>query len=247
MLHNEETYHLIEEYLKDRLSAKDKRDVEDRRSNDPEFAEMLTQYSLAKASINAHAAERLKIKVKEAYRQTKPARRLNMTWRFSIAAAIILLIGLALWRITIPGAVSHEELFAQYYSPQSITQTRSLSAENNELWTISMQAYHAGKYQPALEGFQKMKAEIQENLPEEIFLYEGICHMELGNIDSALTSFGKVSDENAVAPLAKWYTALAALKGNDPTRAKTLLEEISSSGRFSPQKRKQAKEILGKL
>lgn len=86
---------------------------------------------------------------------------------------------------------------------------------------------------------------LDKNAQPLLFLYSGICHLELGDIREAIADFNYIAETaNLYTEPAKWYTALAYLKAADRDKAVEVLKEISDSGGAYAER---AQQILSEL
>lgn len=166
--------------------------------------------------------------------------------KYALAASLALLIGVfGIVRIINNSSESVcQKIFAQYYQPyHNDLIKRSDHIVINNLY-LAFQAYDNHEYEKAKILFTKV-IEADESLLMA-YLYRGISCIETNDFNNAIASFNKVlkTDSNPYYIQARWYSALAWLKLNNPSIAKQHLTWLSANSRYYGN---MAKEILKKL
>jgi|DEB19_MinimDraft_2_1074335.scaffolds.fasta_scaffold19453_2 tetratricopeptide (TPR) repeat protein len=122
-----------------------------------------------------------------------------------------------------------------YTSPDSFTDTNSLALP-------AMKFYTLGKYQLAMETFQKFEPQIEDDGYYNLYL--GICYFKVGYTNIAIghlyesaESFKMFNDKTT----ARWYLALALLKANRIPEAKVLFEQLFNQ---NTEYKKKSQDIL---
>lgn len=156
----------------------------------------------------------------------------------SIAASILLLIGLSYWYF-----LSSSSLYEEYYSVYPNYEVTAL--RNNDDLTIREQAYLAyddGRYHAAIDLFDQLIVE-NNDLPAHFF--KGLGHLELGQMKEGQQHFLEVI--NAGHPdyedAAIWYLALTYIKKDQYPEAKAWLQRLENSEDYSSL----SKELASRL
>lgn len=135
-------------------------------------------------------------------------------------------------------------LFAENFKPlPDVIVNRD--EEENDLLTIGMSAYSHQDYMVAvshLEQFVNRENSTETN-KRNATIYIGITNLALGNINTAIQNFNKITRENPTfREAAEWYLALAYLKQQDFENCAKQLKIIESNPQH--EYRLQAKELL---
>ncbi len=236
---NDDDLILIERYLKDELSDSEKESVESRAENDTSFAREIALQKDMFHGIESHFDNKIKNLLAETeHNMQKEAKVVQPNFWISrglpMAAAII--VFMMVGYLLIKEKPTGQELFISYYEtyPNIVTPLDRSSGTGSN---TALSYYENGDFQQALSLLEK---EILAS-PEDIGLqfYFGICQLEVGNIDFAITELKSISDANSeiFSEPATWYLALAYLRANKLAEAKNTLRSIQEMKNNAYQKR----------
>ncbi len=159
------------------------------------------------------------------------------------AAAAILIIGLfiASKLFTSP---SHEHL---YLAHKDWSDLPSLTIRNNTNKLASAEKlFKAQNYKAALDLFNKIEQENNTKSNWQVLIYKAIAQLEINQNTLAIENFKKLKQSNSLdAHKAYWYLALAYLKVNDITNAKSELIELTKHSEY--YNHKSGVKLLKKL
>jgi len=248
------TQEVIEQYLNKQLKGTTLTAFEAKMSSDADFKKEVSTQAFLHRGVNKFGEDEMRSKLKKiraevlkekvgktqdtktkvvSLGQKKKSRPIL---RWSMAAAIALALGAAIYLVSTHQNVSALDLYASYYQPYSEEiNVRSASAGN--LATEASQFYKDKKYGVALPLFVKVLEAEPDNA--EVQLALGICQLELDRFENANQTFSAVSNP-LYRDQAQWYLAMNFLKQSDTDNAKTILESIQQ-GDFNYAK---AQEIL---
>lgn len=119
-------------------------------------------------------------------------------------------------------------LYANYFQPfETALETRSTEITDASSLTLLVDAYKQKNYEKVLEEFEPLAAQADNN----ILLIAGISAMEIDSHDTSIAYFDRIIDSNDFYFLdhAKWYKALALLKTNEISKAKTYLNDLATN------------------
>lgn len=145
-------------------------------------------------------------------------------YRYAAAASILIAVSYFSW--TTFGVKSNEDVYLSYYAPyDGIVTTRDDSGSYLE----GLSAYSNGGYEEALN--MLLNAQADHISQAQMSLLIGNCYMNLGDVDNAVITLGKIADDNDQMTLSNrdWYLALCYLKLEQITEAKTLLTNLVES------------------
>ena len=114
--------------------------------------------------------------------------------------------------------------------------------------------YNEGDYKTAILEFDKKQSFIKRGANEEytgycLYYYRGLSYLAIDSVKKAIFNLKiaiSLSPDNFLRSKAKWYQALAYLKGPDPWECTTLLRQLSSdkeAGEYQQKARSLLKEL----
>ena len=165
--------------------------------------------------INAVEVGEFKNDLEEIHQKTigvKPKSNSFLSW-LAIAAGIALLMGVGMWLFD--SAPSHEKLFAEYVTKDPGLPVPMTASTDNYLFHDAMVDYKAGKYEAAIEKWDKLKGDFER--PKVLSYYLGSAYFNLGNYTDAVSLFAEAQTQpvDEYNYKAQWYTILSLLKTND--------------------------------
>lgn len=168
---------------------------------------------------------------------------IKLEWYYA-AAVSILLIGTAIvFYLLLPKVYNNQQLFAMNYKRYPASAIVRSKTEFNNSENAIIKSYETANYKYTLRLINNSKKEINNN---KISLIEGICFIEINDLNNAINSFKQLSlDTKSIFYRdAQWYLALCYLKVEKKEKAKLILRQIAFSR--SPYNRK-ANEILNRM
>ncbi|MHA7059173.1 tetratricopeptide repeat protein [Aquimarina sp. M1] len=258
---------LIQNFLKDTLSEKERSEVLLQMENDNDFREkvnfekqLLLNLNESKWSISTNH-ELQEVKEYEALLRSESTKVLTDTisavnneyqlkqnrgsrsWLLYIGIAVILvLIGFTIFS---PSKATSEELYVSYLDASELPSLVDRGNGEQKSLIKAQRLFESKQYNKALEILTADLDNMQKN-KATIYLYTGISQMELNQFDNAEKTFDTLINSNLIdAPKGIWYKALLLLKQNNIEKAKEILSEI---GKYpNHYKSKEASELLEQL
>lgn len=239
----------IERYLDGKMSAEEKKVLEDRLAVDQAFSEALKLEEVARASIRAAGRADLRDKMlgweeeweKEPY---KAARVRPEIFRLgAVAAAILFLIAIGWW-LTREEPSSITNLHANYYKPYE-PPSRLRGAAYNSEWEEAINAYTQQQYKRAATAFSNIPV---EQAPKYLSCFYGaISYLALDppEASKALSLLDQVlTVDNDYQRPARWYRSLALLNLGQVVEAKAELRLLLQNGGY---RKAEIEELLEDL
>ncbi len=234
---------LIRGYVNGTLPAGQLKSLEQRLSQDPEFAEEFQlQVEMAESVVLLHRQE-LKQTLKKQDLNTKTTRSTNpFKQRWFMAAASLALMALAAYFL-LRNDTDPQSLYANHYQPYYNILTENQRSNDTVSTLMAMRWYDEGDYQKALNALEKVEAGPD---PKLIDFYKGICLLELNRSDQAIAIFNDLitGTDFELSEASYWYLGLSYLKTNSIQDAKQVFTNIvATSGAY----KQRAQEILDEL
>ena len=250
----------IDLYLSKQLKGEDLSAFELKMNTDPVFKKEIETQSFIHRGVNKLGEDEMRSKLKKIKAKIleeekhilsgesvsrkkivplKPVKKTRPFLRWSIAAAIALVLGASVYLVATRQKVSSLDLYASYYEPFA-EEINVRNASSRSIANQASQLYQAKKYKEALPLFLQILESEPDNA--EVQLAVGVSQLELGRFEKATQTFSAVNNP-LFKDQANWYLAMAFLKQSDMTNAKTVLESIKK-GDFNYVK---AQEILRAL
>lgn len=137
---------------------------------------------------------------------------------FLIAIIVLILVILGVGTVFfLKHQTTASDLFIENFNPLPDAIVNR-NEEENDLLTIGMAAYSHQDYSVAalhLEQFINRDNSTETN-KRNVLIYLGIAHLALGNVNTAIHNFNKITQENPTfREAAEWYLALAFFKKGD--------------------------------
>ena len=243
-MEREQLYEQIESYLSGDMDGKASRAFEARLEADPELKRQVELHREIAAALADREEIRLENTLREiangtlgpANAQTEPEPKPppNLFARFPVArylaaAGIALLVGVGIWWAisSVLSTPSSQHLYLAYYEPYPApSYLRDDPGQDLNPRDQAFQTYMKGDYEQATQLFTKL-LETGEDLQVRFLL--GVSELENGNTEKARNHFWKVIEDgkNLYVTQARWYTALAYLKEEQPGSAEPILEDLA--------------------
>lgn len=247
MNHDQETYELIEAYLKGRLEGETLANFERTLQEDESLREEVELQRSVHQLLEEEDVQRLDetlTDIRAEYMlehgpQLWPFRKI---W-FAAAAVFVLAIAYIGFFRTGTG-LSDQNLYQAYFEPYPADVTVRADEDSTSISQLerALLAYESEEYQQALEELNSIN-----NITTRGRFFQGLSYLALKQTERALSPLEEVSDDsNSVyAHPAIWYRALARLQLENRAAAISLLTQLSqeASGKY----RNLATELLEKL
>ncbi len=257
---------LIEHFLREVLSEKEKKEFLERVKTDHEFRkkflfekqlfeslnendwsfiehENLDEVQTYSALFKNDKTKELRQVLKEVQvEQNKPVKKKSRQWLLYASAAAIAISLSVLSLLT--NKTNNNELYANYLDISELPSLSVRGDNSNEQMITVEQLFKKKDYKNALPLLEKA-LNISERNRATLFLYKGISEMELKKYQAAETTFNTlINSELMDAPKGYWYKALLYLKMNNKQKSIEVLKEISTNAFYNHQK---AKKLLKDL
>ncbi len=219
---------IIDEYLSGRMKGEPLISFEQQLQNDADLQRAVQERKDLLVAVNALGDIQMKERARRIHETVmKPeanVRRLSV-WHYAAAAVAIIAIGIAIWLWAQPPSPS--ELYAQYYEPYSLSfSARGLDADQQ--LSKASELYKNEDYENTLPVLEELLTK-EVNNKDRVRLAAGICQMELGKNNEALSYFQNLIS-NTNSPYYEqglWYAALLSLRSNDISSAKKYLQQLT--------------------
>ncbi len=227
----------MERYLNRQMSDEESRRFETEINDDPLKLKALQDRMKAEITVMATAREAEVTALKARYQAGNGKVRSFNYGYLAIAAAVLLLIGLAV--IFSPQAeFDQQALYAANYEIPAAPQARGDNSLDS-LYQVANALYNQGQYEQALPLYQRYitgkEGEVdKETEIQNARLFVAISLLETNQLDAAIRQLSTVleKDENA-----QWYLALAYLKKGATEDSRKILEMIQAKERHLYQDR----------
>ena len=245
-MNKQETYELIERYLRHELNDAERKDFERQVEQNPTLAaEVSLHRQLTKAlgneQLNAFH-QKLQVVEQDFFESStsptplqRPIRR--RSWWLVAAASITLIVLAGTFWWNQQNQSSPAKLFASHFEPYDAHFVeRGSDTQPQTTLASAFQAYQQKDYSTALRQFNQVLATDEGN--ERILFYKGICHLALNQATDAIASLSIIAstDNHPFATQSKWYLALSYLLDERPEQAQPILKALSSETSVYQQK-----------
>ncbi len=156
----------------------------------------------------------------------KAEKRKHVFVRWSVAASIVLLLGLGLLYVIPPkNQPSNDELFAEYYEPLKEKQSKNLLMHSDGLIQVR-EKYYNKDYHAALLLIENLPDNINIKAEKEFFY--GLSLMELDYYEDAIEKFVSLLEQENLRylPRVYWYLSLCYLKTGEIEKSTELLNYL---------------------
>lgn len=222
----------IDDYILNRLSPEDRQAFELEIQQNPGLASEIQVHQAIQQGLAINRHRKIKAKLKKFHQsEFSPINNLlkgrwnKIHWSLWLIL-VALIIGLAWFIITLNPTPAPDQLYAQYYSPYSVSLQNRNSALEEELAAASL-LYNQGQYEDALPALQALSTRAPEDM--RLFLATGICQMELNQYPEAIQSLNIILERKdpLLSDQARWYSAMSQLAQEDYISAKTSLQPLA--------------------
>ena len=217
---------LIEKFINGETSDEENNTINQRLTQDGEFAERLSTYkSMINALIlnnkNRNELKALQQEVQQEKKKSGSGQWLRMAMA---AAAVVLLLIVAKFFINL--TPPSEQLYQEYYTPLAM-QGVSRNANNNTVEkSTAIELYSSGRYEEAIPVIQGLLEE--GSVSDKWHVYLANAYMMTDNLTLAQQALQSalVSDDPFIYQHALWYASLLDVKMKNLANAKDKLQKI---------------------
>lgn len=232
----------IEDYLNGSLKGEEKKKFEKKLASDSSLVKEIVVHKAAidiiKRNEELESKEYLQVLDEKITQENK---RKNAVRVYGIAALLLVLIVLLVF-FSKPEEKPPELLYAEYFSHYSVDVFLKRTEKKISIEEQALRYYEDKDYESALLLFNTLSP---EKVNSYIRLSQGICYLEVEQLDSAVQSFSKViKTQDEWSGIADWYLALAYLKNKNIKAAKSRFNKIVINESY---KNKEAKKVLRDL
>jgi len=233
---------LIEKYIQNRLSSKEKIEFDELLKSDIDFEKEVIFQTNIKKAVKKEDDIRFRSLISEIEVKTNKSIRKPNYAKWLVAASIVVLLGLTYF-FTQNNDASTDELFTSYFEPyRNVIQPIERGDNQQDTKTLAFMAYEKGDYENAIKLFSKLYAENKESY---YLFYKANALLKLEKADEAIPLLLEhLKTKDTLTEKTNWYLALAYLKLNDKNNAKKALKKVIDDGKF---KTNEAKELLKKF
>ncbi|GAA4450291.1 hypothetical protein GCM10023189_10680 [Nibrella saemangeumensis] len=218
----------IDDYFNGRLTADEKQGFESSLQTDPDLADAVAFYLMARQAAKAESREQRLTQWNDR-RQTVPARRISL-WPYTTAAAacLLLLLGLGWYFFTGQNQPPTATELADTYITQKYNQLPASMSGSADSLALGVNAYRKQQYTKADSIFSALL----ESKPDysDALKYAGIVSLRTGNYDKAITHFNRLNQQTELLDTSGLILeALAYIKRGQPmdkNQAKKLLQTV---------------------
>ena len=168
-------------------------------------------------------------------------------FNWSIAASILVILGLSSFFFLFNQSPSIDELYNSYFSPyenviEPIVRNQVNLSKRAEVFAL----YEQGEYQKAIEGFDALI--LQDSLSfYTVSFYKANAHLKLNEFDEAKYLLQLVVDQDKEwRKESLWYLALISIKLNDTDTALAYLQKLQQQDKKT-FKKKETEDLLKAL
>ncbi|TYR35108.1 hypothetical protein FXV77_14275 [Sphingobacterium phlebotomi] len=235
---------LIDDYLRDRLSEEQRREVERLAEADEDFRAELDFHRQTKSAFAKQKHDQLKKRLQSLSSETpKPLIAEHSTNRFGrlfwlVAATVLLIcsIGFYMWSMR-QSAKNPADLYMAYFEPYpNVVLPITRDEVQLDDRALAYSYYEQADYAKAYELFGSLSEDVHADDPEVLF-YKGISALQL-DLNGEATRLLNTYQSDGTAKLgrqAKWYEALAHLKQGDKKEAQKLLQSLADHQGYKQQ------------
>ncbi len=218
-----EEFDRLEKYINNQLTEADKEVLEDELKNDPLLQEKLDQLKNASEATESYG---LKLKLNQIHSDLYPENQKTNSRKFYYyaAAACIFLVTIGWWFSS--SVQSSDELYSKHFEiyPDYVS---SRTVDTNEI-KAAFEYYNTGKFQKAASEFEKLHQNNSQNI--DVPFYLGLSHLNDNQTNNAIKYLTDVvANNDKYRQQARWFLALAYLKGSQLTEAKAILKNIKAA------------------
>jgi hypothetical protein len=242
---SQEDLDILDRYLRNELDEKSKILVESRLASDATFRELWQDLVILQNSLEINRRRELLGKMQQWNRDKKMLRGHWFLNPISIAATVLILIGLGfvIWKPW--SKTSPEELAVKYFAYPELSISRGTDEQDSLKW-MAYEFYLEEKYR---DSELKLRTYLHSTADPEASFLLGVILTGAEFFDTTAISILRAAlrPPNAIEEV-NWYLALAYLRSNKPDRAIDLLGQLSAEvGIFQEKSRNLKRELEGRL
>ena len=238
---------LIDDFLMDRLSPKDRTAFEARLQQDAALLKTVETRRQAMTAIDLLGQKVLKAKLDQIHEKVvtnQPARRVPLMRWAAVAAGVAVLV--AAFFLLLPGKTDPAVLYQAYYETPNLSGgSRGGDAAIDALKSEAAQSFKSQNYAAAVQQYLAILQQTPNDPYVQLAL--GLSYMETDDLQNAEKAFAQIIQNEDILYLhqAKWYQALSFLKTGEVEKAKVNLEALAADPLVDFHE--EAVELLGKL
>lgn len=237
---------LYDRYLSGLLNEIEQHQLEQQLASDERIRNDFQAYILARQALNMAGEEALRQRIRQVASSTR-----QRTWsrRWSIAASVLLLLGIGCLLFWVLSPSPAERLFTAYLDAQDVYSMKARAPlEATGRLDRAIGFYEENELEQALPLLEQVleDAPPQEMVVARAVLYLGLIHLQMDRPTLALGYFREIraADTPNEAQAARWFTALAYLATKQTTEAQARVQKIcEEQGYYTPQACKLEKEL----
>ena len=239
----------IEQFLEGSLDKEKKRMMEDKISQDEDYAKDFEQYKLLIDGIKYSGRKKLLTKIKkwdldfsdDFESESKHLVRIPFRWYYAAASiAFFIIAGFLIYSNINSG---YDRIVADHYTPYNYNSEikRGDKIEKNSIEHI-FQYYDHGEYIQFIQMINKLE---DGQKTEQVNFILANAYQATENYDEAIILYGSIIDSGtSYSTASKWYLALCYLSVDNVAHARLLLEDLKGLTTFYSPKAKNLLEDL---
>lgn len=242
----------IDDFLLDRLPEAERTAFETALATDPELAKALHLQKEMMGGVQVLGREQFKTRLRSIQQAVQaedtlpspPTSQVNRSWLWWLLGAIAIgLILLFVWLSRVP-AETPSGVYADFFEPFAVSIIQRDPSEN-ALFDALKTAYDSRDYNTFINRFSPLQTGYTHH--PELLLALGISYLATDQLDEADRVLEGLENGNysAYRDQAQWYRALAAVRDNNPPKAKTMLDRLATDPLADHHK--EAKRLLKRL
>jgi tetratricopeptide (TPR) repeat protein len=222
----------IEEYLLNKMSDREKQKFEEELNYNPLLNESVEQH---RTMIQAIEREGMREKIGQFHKNTiekkggtedrknKPTFTISRFIPFLVAASVLILVGIGLFRFLTP-SITNKKIFSEFFEPDPGLIT-PMSASADYLFYDGMIDYKLNEYQAAITKWENITDQFTGS--DTLYYFLGVAHLALENDMQAIDYLQQAlqTPDNEFIHETRYYLGLAYLKQGKINEAEKLLEE----------------------
>lgn len=208
---------LIDQFLKNELTAKEAEAVNIRIQYDAEFQKKIALRKLVMAGISEAYAEELKIKLKKVDRSLEKKNRFQFSWKIAAVFAGVVLVGSVLFFL-------NQKPNPYDFDLVEIGIPNTMGRTQNIVFLNAMNDFKKGEYISSGEVFSALQRKQPKN--DTLLYFSGLCDFRTKQTRSAIVKFNSMMPSSEYYDKARYHLALCYWIEGNPARTAQVLEDI---------------------
>ena len=204
----------IEHYLKNRLSPREREDFEKQCRENPDIANALNAYAEKMSVVKAYGQSQIRASFKERQRKKEEQKRSRIIAlrRYSLAAAIVLVLALLPLRYFYSSSSMHmQALYEDYFQIPAASPGRNGAYDSSHPYRQALEQYNKKQFQQVVVLLEPLLQDSSFTKRSEASFYLGLTYMALEQFEEAIKSFDRLGAESSFLQAAQWYKGLSYL------------------------------------